>query len=202
MAVIENFDAISVQEQMKFAEALLKTINSERIFSDQTNFELRGVEAAAFTGGLYIEVKQTNPIEVERRATWTAANEDDAESAAYDLDADYDNSLDEDALKAFKTSLAVIDGYNVELQIDDVDEEIKPVEVEVEDISHEDDGIGHNEFWGVSSFDSRPYVAVKGTLVHSCNCYVSFYVEPVDTFEEPVEGPTETSADKPDLEVE
>lgn len=202
MAVIENFDAISVQEQMKFAEALLKTINSERIFSDQTNFELRGVEAAAFTGGLYIEVKQTNPIEVERRATWTAANEDDAESAAYDLDADYDNSLDEDALKAFKTSLAVIDGYNVELQIDDVDEEIKPVEVEVEDISHEDDGIGHNEFWGVSSFDSRPYVVVKGTLVHSCNCYVSFYVEPVDTFEEPAEGPVETSADKPEPEVE
>lgn len=202
MAVIENFDAISVQEQMKFAEALLKTINSERIFSDQNNFELRGVEAAAFTGGLYIEVKQTNPIEVERRATWTAANEDDAESAAYDLDADYDNSLDEDALKAFKTSLAVIDGYNVELQIDDVDEEIKPVEVEVEDISHEDAGIGHNEFWGVSSFDSRPYVAVKGTLVHSCNCYVSFYVEPVDTFEEPTEGPIETSPDKPEPEVE
>lgn len=201
MAVIENFDVISVQEQMKFAEALLKTINSERIFSDQTNFELRGVEAEAFTGGLYIEVKQTNPIEVERRATWTAANEDDAESAAYDLDADYDNSLDEDALKAFKTSLAVIDGYNVELQIDDVDEEIKPVEVEVEDISYEDAGIGHNEFWGVSSFDSRPYVAVKGTLVHSCNCYVSFYVEPVDTFES-AEGPAETSADKPEPEVE
>ena len=203
MAVIENFDAISVQEQMKFAEALLNTINSERIFSDQTNFELRDVEAAEFTGGLYITVKQTNPIEVERKATWTAANEDDAESAAYEAyDADYDNSLDEDALKAFKTSLAVIDGYNVELQIDDVDEEIKPVEVEVDAISHEDDGIGHNEFWGVSSFDSRPYVAVKGTLVHSCDCYVSFYVEPVDTFEEPAEGPAETSPDKPEPEVE
>ena len=96
MAVIENFDAISVQEQMKFAEALLNTINSESIFSDQTNFEITEVEASSLTGGLYIGVKQTNPIEVERKATWTAANEDDAESDPDD--ADYYNDIDEDAL--------------------------------------------------------------------------------------------------------
>ena len=186
MSVIENFDAIPVQEQMKFAEALLKTINSERIFSDQTNFELRDVEAAPFTGGLYIGVNLTNPIEVERKATWTAANEDDAESAAYDLEAAYDNIVDKDALKAFKADSAVIDGYNVELQIEDVDEAIRPIEVEVDSISHEDSGAGFYEYGGFEGYDSRPYVEVSGTLVHSCDCYLSLYVEPINAFDEPV----------------
>ncbi len=200
MAVIENFDAISVQEQIKFAEALLNTINSERIFTDQTNFELESVEADEFTGGIIIGVKQTNPIEVERKAAWTAANEDDAESDPDD--ADYDNDIDDDVLKSFKVGSAIIDGYKVEIAVDDVNADYRPVEVEVDRISHEDAGIGHNEFWGVSSFDSRPYVAVVGTIVESCDCALSFYVEPVDTFEEPAEGPAETSPDKPEPEVE
>lgn len=199
MAVIENFDAISVQEQMKFAEALLKTINSERIFSDQTNFELRGVEAEAFTGGLYIEVKQTNPIEVECKATWTANNEDDAESDPDD--AKYDNSIDKDVLKSFKVGSAVIDGYKVEIEVVDVDEESKFVEVIVDRISYEDDGIGSYEHFGFTGYDSRPYVSVRGTVVKSCDCALSFYVEPVDAFES-AEGPVETSADKPEPEVE
>lgn len=200
MAVIENFDAISVQEQMKFAEALLNTINSESIFSDQTNFELSDVEAAAFTGGLYIGVKQTNPIEVERKAVWTAANEDDAESDIYD--ADYDNDIDDDALKAFKVGSAVIDGYKVEIEINDVDyADHRPVEVVVDRISHEDSGIGSYEFWGDRGYDSHPYVSVRGTIVESCDCSLSFYVEALDAFEE-TEAPAETSPDKPEPEIE
>ena len=199
MAVIENFDAISVQEQMKFAEALLNTINSESIFSDETNFEITEVEASSLTGGLYIGVKQTNPIEVERKATWTAANEDDAESDPDD--ADYYNDIDEDALKAFKVGSAVIDGYKVEIEIDDVNAEYRPVEVVVDRISYEDSGIGSYEFWGDRGYDSRPYVSVRGTIVESCDCSLSFYVEALDTFEE-TEAPAETSPDKPEPEVE
>jgi hypothetical protein len=201
MAVIENFDAISVQEQMKFAEALLKTINSERIFSDQTSFELVDIDASDMTGGLSIHIAQTNPIEVERKATWTAADEDDAEYPD-PSDIEYDNSSDTDALNAFKTSSTVIDGYKVELEVADVDEEYDPVEVEIEHISHEDAGIGRYEYWGDIGYDSRPYVSVEGVVVTSCDCALYLSVEPVDAFEEPAEGPAETSADKPEPEAE
>jgi hypothetical protein len=50
MAVIENFAALSAQEQRTFAEALIKTINSESIFSSEVNFEITAVEAEEMSG--------------------------------------------------------------------------------------------------------------------------------------------------------
>lgn len=196
MSIIENFAALSAQEQREFAEALLKTINSERIFSDQTNFELIDIEASDLTGGLYISVAQTNPIEVVRKATWQVSDEDEAENFArdYEYEVNYESDIDDDALKAFKTGSAVIDSYKVEIEIDDVDEEYDPVDVEVEHISHEDAGIGSYEFWGDRGYDSRPYVEVKGVIVKSCDCSLSFYVEPNEAFED---APAEVSPEKP-----
>lgn len=199
MPIIENFAALSAQEQRAFAETLLKTINSERIFSDQTNFELVDLETSDFTGGLYIHVAQTNPMEVARKATWQAADED--EKPHYS-DIDYDNDIDEDVLKEFKTGSAIIDGYKVELEIDDVDEDLYPVDFEVERVRHEDSGIGRYEFWGDVGYDSRPYIEIDGVIISSCDCALTFYVEPNDASEEPVEGPVEASPDKPVPEVE
>ena len=71
--VIENFAALSTQEQIAFATALLKTINSESTFAD-VKFELVGVEPDDLTGGLQVDVSHTESIDVSRSATWTCAS--------------------------------------------------------------------------------------------------------------------------------
>jgi hypothetical protein len=186
MSVIENFAELSFKEQKDFAEALLKTINSENIFTEATNFELDGIEADEMTGGLSIMVSQTNPIEVRREASWTCDNEDDA-SDDPGFEATYENYLFEDAKKVFKTTSTVIDGYEVTLEIGDVEELDTDAEVEVTNISHEDDGIGDYEFWGERGHDSRPYVSVEGTITRECECSLSFFIEPAEATVEETE---------------
>jgi hypothetical protein len=74
---------------------------------------------------------------------------------------------------------AVIEGYKVSLDISDVDED-EAIEVEVDNISHEDSGIGSYEYWGHMEYDSQPYVEVEGTIVKACTCALAFFVYPVD----------------------
>ncbi len=188
MSVIENFAALSEKEQREFAEALVKTINSEHTFIDNTTFDIVDVEADDLTGGLNIEVSHEPLIEVRRKATWQAADEEDATSEDAAYVADYAEYGFKDAEKAFKTLSADIDGYTVYVEIDDVDEE-EIVEIEVEHMSHEDDGIGQHEYWGNIGYDSRPYVEVEGTIVQACTCSMTLFVEPADAIKvEPEEN--------------
>lgn len=177
--IVENFAALSAKEQFEFAEALLKTINTESIFSADTKFELSGVEADDLTGGLWINATQTNPIEVPRRAVWTC---NDADDAAEDpgFEADYENTIYEDAEKAFKTNSTIINGYTVTLDISDVDVG-EAVSVEVDSMTNDDAGIGEYEYFGQTGYDSRPYVEVEGTIIKSCDCEFAFFVEAADT---------------------
>lgn len=191
MSVIENFAVLSAKEQLEFATALLNTINTESTFTSDTNFEFRSVEADELTGGLWIEVSQTNPIEVLRKATWTCDDADDANEYP-GFEANYKNSIYEDTRKAFKTLSTVIDGYKVSLEISDVDEGDGAVE-SVDDISHENAGIGDYEYWGDVGYDSQPYVEVTGTIVRSCDCSFALSVEPNNVDE------TET---EPEIEIE
>ncbi len=176
MEIIENFAELSIEEQKAFAEALVKTINSESTFTDDTNFKVTGIETDDLAGDLVILIEPEDPIEVPREATWTCSNSEDR----YDdpgYDADYDNSIYDDAKKAFKTMTADIEGYRVSLEVDDLDE-VETADIEVDDYSDEDAGIGHYEYWGHTGYDSRPYVEVTGTIIKACTCYLSLYVEP------------------------
>ncbi len=185
MSAIENFAALPVKEQREFAAALLKTINSEKTFHDDTTFEIINVEADDLTGGLMIEVSHTDFIVVDREANWTCAYEDEAEHDP-GFDANYENSIYDDAKKAFKTLSTVIDGYKVSLEVSDVDAD-ETVEVEVDRISHEDGGIGGYEYFGHSGHDSQPYVEVEGIIAKACDCGLAFFVEPDDAFEDVAE---------------
>lgn len=178
MSVIENFAVLSFEEQKKFAEALIKTINSENTFTHDTDFTLYDLEADDLTGGLRILLDHDKPIEVRREAAWACASEEDVhDDPGYEVK--YYNRLSDDAKKAFKTLSTVIDGYEVSLELDDVDEE-ETVEVEVENYSFEDAGIGDYEFWGQTGHDSQPYVEVTGAIVKACSCAPALFVEPVD----------------------
>ena len=185
MNVIENFAELSFEEQRKFAEALVKTINSEHTFTDEFDFKISSEEADDFTGGLVILIEHDGLIEVSREATWQCATEDDvADDPGYS--ADYANFLVDDVKKVFKTLSTEIEGYKVSLEVDDADEE-ETVEVNVDNYTHEDAGIGDYEYGGYRGHDSRPYIEVEGTIVRGCDCALSLYVELV---EEPAEEPT------------
>lgn len=176
MSVIENFAALSVKEQRDFAEALIKTLNSEHTFIDNINLAVANIEADDLGGGLIIELSHDPLIEVSRKATWTANDED----SAYDdpgMDADYPEYAVREAEKAFKTLTADLEGYKLELTIEDVDEE-QTLEVIVDNISHEDAGIGEYEYWGHVEYDSQPYVEVEGTIVSACQCALVLFVDP------------------------
>lgn len=180
MSIVENFAALSFEEQKKFAEALLKTINSESIFSSDTDFEITGIVTDDTTGELVIFVENTSPIEVTRQAVWSSDSEENAEEVGNDVD--YDNYLMADAKKAFNTAATVIDGYKVSLEISDV-EEGEVAEVNVTKINHEDSGIGSYEYFGFTGTDSQPYVEVEGSIVTNCSCQLAIIVAPDDHLE-------------------
>ena len=177
MTVVENFAELSAPEQYEFAAKLLNTINSEHIFTSDTDFEILNVEVSEYSGDLRIDVSHTNLIDVPRKAVWTCSNEDEAE-ADPGYDADFDELIDNDVAKVFKTREADIEGYHVVLEVGDADAE-ETVEVTAEHISHEDSGIGHYEYWGEIGYDSKPYVEVEGVVTQACTIYPAFFVSPV-----------------------
>lgn len=176
--VVENFAVLSIEEQIKFARPILEKINNENIFSDETNFEFQDVEPDDITGGLWITVSTANPIRVIREATWTAGTEEGAEEDPGN-DAEYSKSIYEDTNKSFKTLSSEIDGYDVSLKVDDVEEdETVDADIEIDHISHEDAGIGSYEYFGFTGYDSQPYVEVEGTITRMCDCNITFFVIP------------------------
>lgn len=186
MEMIENFAVLSAEEQLEFAEDLVATINSESTFTNETNFKVLSVEADDTTGDLMIEIDHEDFISVLRAATWTCSDEDEVYSDP-GYDADYGESIYDEAKQAFKTLSAEIEGYQVELDIADVDEE-ETVEVDVDYYSHEDAGIGSYEFWGHTGYDSRPYIEVNGTITKACSLALALFVSIAEnTTEQPTE---------------
>ena len=178
--MVEHFAELSTEEQVEFAKTLLNKINSDKIFSDAVDFEFQGVEVDDITGGMWIDIIQSDPISVCRRATWDAADEEDA-YADPGNDADYDNTLREEIRRSFKTLSTQIDGYKVLLKIDDIDEdETVDPDIEITGLSHEDSGIGSYEYWGFTGYDTHPYVEVEGTITKAYNCVLTLFVEPIE----------------------
>jgi hypothetical protein len=176
MSVIYNFNELSESELQAFAAGIVEKINSESILTSDVNFKIYSVEADDMTGDLAISLTHDGLIEVPRPATWQCANEEDRFDDP-DFDAEYDNKFIEDLKNSFKTLKTTIDGYDVEVDIDDYDDE-ETVEVDVDSYSEEDAGIGRYEYWGEIGYDSRPYVEVEGTVVRGCSCAITIYISP------------------------
>jgi hypothetical protein len=170
------FFDMSEEELHDFAVSLVKTINSEKLFSDDISFEFASAEVDEFNGGLWIELASDDTIEVERPASWQASDEDEIEEAD---DIDFANSIYKDVANMFKATHVEVEGYKVELDVTDVgDSEI--TEVIPGRIRHEDSGIGSYEYGGIRGYDSNPYVETDGTIIESCYCYLNLFVEPID----------------------
>ena len=173
MSIIENFSALSEKELYDFAEALVKTINSEHIFTSDANFSVYSVEADELSGDLEIVIDHDDYIKIDRKATWTCRDDEDLDNEPEDIS--YDELDIVDAKNAFKTLSTEIEGYTVSLDIADVDVE----EIAAFDVDHyteEDSGIGDYEYAGHRGYDSRPYLEVYGTVTAACNCALALYV--------------------------
>ena len=179
MSIIENFAALSEKEQRDFAEALVKTINSEGTFSSDYKFNIVKVEPDELSGGLDIMIETPTSIKVPREATWSCSmDEDPGDMPSYN-DVDYTNSYTyEDIEKVFKTVTAELNGYKITLDITDYDSTDEDVEVIVDTVEEDDSGIGEYEYWGQKGFDSHPYLEVEGTLIEPYDCALTLFVEP------------------------
>ena len=173
--MVENFVVLSVDEQIKFAKDLIKKINTEQVFTDETKFEFQDVEPNG--NSLCISVSTVNPITVSREATWTAGTEEGATEDPGN-DAEYENGLVADTKKSFKTLNCEVAGYRITLQVDDVEEdETVEAEIEICGLSHEDAGIGPYEYWGFKGYDSQPYVEAEGVITRRCDCNLTLIIE-------------------------
>lgn len=178
MAVIENFNELSESELLQFAKELVQKINAENIFSSIVNFTVSAVEADEMTGDLLIEISHGDLLDVPRAATWTCSDEDEVYSDP-GSEAEYQESIFKDVESTFTTLKATVDGYAVELSVDDADDE-ETIEVEVDSYTNEDAGIGYYEYGGVDGYDSDPYIEVEGTIIRACSCVLSLNVTPAN----------------------
>ena len=174
-----NFNVMSEQEQRAFADTLIRTINSQRTFTVDVDFVLFGIEVDELAGSLVIYLSHGDDlVEVARPATWQAGNEEEA-SVDPGYDADFSNSLFSDARAVFGSLSAEVDGYQVTLEVVDLDE-VETVEVVVDEVREEDSGIGSYEYWGTTGYDSQPYVEVEGTIVKACSMSLALEVLPLN----------------------
>lgn len=173
--VIENFSALSQEELKQFAEKLLDKINTENIFSKETDFRFSDSDAIwadEMTGDLIIALDTVDDVYVAVKATWQAPEDDPGDCE----DADEESP---DFAEVFSKEV-IIDGYKVTLSVDDYDF-VERDDVQVDSYSHEDSGIGYYEFWGQTGYDSHPYLEVEGTFTNTYKVYVSLTVEPAET---------------------
>jgi hypothetical protein len=174
MSIIMNFSELPEKDLQAFAEKLVEKINSKCSFSTEVNFKVDEVEADEMTGDLYIYASHDELMEVEREASWQCVSEDDISSPD---EPEYSNSLTDDVAAALERTTDEIDGYTVTVTIDDA-EEMNIVNVDVNNCSEEDAGIGRYEYWGDVGYDSRPYYEVDGIITSTCSVYLTFEVAP------------------------
>lgn len=190
MSIIENFAALSEKEQRDFAEALVKTINSENTFPyyikysvpSDFKFNISEVYPDELTGDLVIEITASTPVWIPSAATWQCGIDDDPEDVVEDEE--FINDIDDDIKKVFKTLTAEIDGYKVTLDVSDWDYPPRDFKgrdmVFVDDVTDEDSGIGSYEYWGDTGYDLHPYQEATGVIVRALICYLNLTVEPLE----------------------
>lgn len=176
MELIDNFSLLTKEEQMQFAVELLNKVNETGIFSDTIKLDQidpdYGAEANDMDGSLTIY------IDLDRLDYSREFATDDVDQDTWEYE--YIQDAEEAALKTFKTTKAVLDGYDLELRIEDMpNEEQEGTEIESSRSHHEDDGIGWHEFWGDVSYDSRPYerTSARGNILCYSDALLSIRVE-------------------------
>ena len=177
MSVIENFNELSEEELAQFAADLVKKLNNESIFTSEAKLVLNEVEADRLTGDLIIGVYSADEdsITVEREASWQAYDEDSLSTVE---DADFANRIEQDAMQALKTQSVEINGYRV--SIFDISADVyEELDVDVQDYTAEDSGIGSYDYWGFEGYDSHPYYEVSGVISYACGVGFGLTVEPI-----------------------
>lgn len=173
--MIQSFAKMSFDARLHFAEEMIKKINSESIFLNGTKFKIDQIELDDYSDDLIILTTSVDPVKLSRGVFWQVPNEDYLYYKPKSMD--YIDTEYEAVSELLKTKTAVVDGYTVTAEIDDV-EAGKNIEVQVDSYYHDDNGIGYYDFWGEPGYDSRPFIVVEGTATEEREVAISFYVSP------------------------
>lgn len=195
MSVIENFAALSIQEQQDFASALVKTINSESTFTSDVDFKILDIAADDLTGALeiFVEPEENSLLEVQRTATWVQYDEDEIHSKPdYDTNIEYEDSIESDILDALKTTSVELDGYKISVKLEHYEKIEEIAEFEVNSYEHGEDGLGWYEYQGRDYYDSHDVYEIDGTITSTVNVGLTFIVEPIDA----VSGEVDTESEE------
>ena len=177
MTVIEDFNLLSEEEQIKFAEDLVAKINAEHLFTSEVNWVLNDVWANEQDGNLEISLIDEEGLDLELEATWQCGDEDEAErDPGHDV-ADIESAFSAATYYFKDTTPVTVDGYTLTLEVTDA-EAGDTVEVYADEVSEEDDGIGWYDHFGYQGYDSRPYIEVSGRIVKNCSVGVQITVAP------------------------
>lgn len=122
-------------------------------------------------------------LEVRVDAEWQAGTDDDLEDIDTDTFEPDDSSITlEDIFPGLETLPTDIDNFEI-IAVEfngreDIDYDMS--DVEVEDSSEEDSGIGWYEYWGAKGYDSHPYYEVYGTVGAIINAWFKFTINKKD----------------------
>ena len=136
MAVIEDFNLLSEEEQIKFAEDLVAKINAEHLFTSEVDWTLNDVWANEQDGNLEISLIDEEGLDLELEATWQCGDEDEAERDP-GHDADIESAFSAATYYFKDTAPVTVDGYTLTLEVTDA-EAGDTVEVFADEVSEED----------------------------------------------------------------
>ena len=158
----EKFKMLSADDQVSFAKELVEKINSEQLFSEETDFEVQAVNLDSSTDCLCIHAATVKPIKVYREATWWVDTKEDVKKDPGD-EVEYESCLVTDVQKSFKTSSCTVNDFGVLLQVDTTEED-KSTEVSLEVCGLNQDG---DDF------------VVDGVIARDCCCTTTFFIKPL-----------------------
>ena len=193
MELIQDFNTLSVEEQKAFAVNLVAKVNELKPFLKDIAFNIEETEADSLSGDLYINVTYSEGgdaeyLTIEREASWDCNEWSDPEDEQlyvtpnnYDNTIEFENDLKTDILKAFKATETIIDGYKVNISVDDCYGGTIVDVVDVKKWHHDDAGIGWYDYGDGRFLDSHPYVEIDdGILAQECEVYLSLVVSPAN----------------------
>jgi hypothetical protein len=184
MSIVENFNELSETALLAFAEDLINKLNASDAFKTEITLQTYELQTSELTGDLTIFAipEGDERVEVAVPAEWSCSTEDDLDDIPdeYNLDTfDLNSSAEEAAKELFKESSVVIDGYKIDLIVNEVERE-KIVDTIVENHYDDDSGIGSYEYFGATGYDSHPFVAIEGKLVYECRLLIELTVSPLN----------------------
>lgn len=114
------------------------------------------------------------------QADWDGTENDDTPDNSSEVNLqDGDSPIDalEDAIRHNVTFPIILSNGKKVVDFEIADGDYSMTDYSVDSSSHEDDGIGSYEYWGMVGYDSKPYVRYVGKITYDITCSIFLSIE-------------------------